>query len=1083
MIRALNLSCSYLSMRTLISLSVVLFGFAALAQPFDALHPPDTYASPNNPYYWKNRPPHAGYWQQDVHYTITGRMDDQAETLAGDLALNYVNNSPDSLGFIYFHLYQEAFVEGSYLDRKESGLRRTTRDTVGYAGTRVSSISTDGTPLRQEQDNTVLKVWLNAPLAPGKSTEITIQFTTHWTSDVYRRMKLFKAWGSKHFDGVHWYPRIAVYDAKFGWDTQQHLGSEFYGDFGTFDVELDFPHHYIVDATGWLQNESEVLPPDLKAKLAITNFKDKPWNEAPSVIIQPEPDKRKVWKFHAENVHDFAFTADPNYRIGEAEWNGIKCVALVQEPHASGWQNAAAYTAKVIECFSRDFGMYGYPKMIVADARDGMEYPMLTLDSGNDPNYRGLIAHEVGHNWFFGMVGNNETYRAFLDEGFTQFLTSWGLEHIDGDTMVTDTPTTRYERRFTERPLAREQEVYYGYQRDAVRDQLRPINTHSDEFGHYGGGYGQVYSKTATMLYNLQYVLGDSLFLGAMQHYFNQWKFCHPYPEDMRKSFHEYTKADLNWFFDQWIETDKRIDYAVRGVKGKHKDSGQTIRIRRIGDLHMPIDLRVIARDGTEHDFHIPNTWFEKSTTATVLPRWIGYDDLERVHFAQVDIPSGIQNVIIDPTNRLADAYKVNDQLVPPIEITFDHHIGNRPDRKIYQAFVRPDLWWNGYDGVKVGVHLNSSYLKYKHRVHFSAWLNTGIGQYLPATNRSQMDTVPGNKDTGYDPASFNFRYENGTEKLLKGSSVFVYARMLDGLERYGGGFNWLLPNKRTEISAGLVYLLRRDSTDLTYLLYPDQWEVNKLNGYLEIGLKHRYEYGGSNGAIRIDLRNSAVGSASKYAQVKITATNENKLGKLKLHTRLFGQYGSGNTPRESALFLAGANPEEMMDNKYVRSVGIVPYDYLGYGSNVNNFQHGGGMNLRGYAGYLAPESDVNGNLIFTHRGNTGLSASGELDLDGLVRFRPGKLANYFHLDVYLFGDVGMMGYRANKNDNQRLFLADPRADAGVGAAFTIKKWGPLVDLKPLTIRFDMPLILSALPAAEKDNLAYRYVVAIGRSF
>ena len=380
-------------MRTLITLSLILLGSLAMAQPFDALHPPDTYASQNNPYYWKNRPPHAGYWQQDVHYTITGRMDDRSETLAGDLTLNYTNNSSDSLGFVYFHLYQEAFVEGSYLDRKENGLRRTTKDSTAYAGTRISSISTDGNILRQEQDNTVLKVWLNAPLAPGKNTVIKIQFTTYWTSDIYRRMKLFKAWGTKHFDGVHWYPRIAVYDAKFGWDTQQHLGSEFYGDFGTFDVELDFPHHYIVDATGWLQNESEVLPPDLKAKLAITNFKDKPWNEAPSVIIQPEPDKRKVWKFHAENVHDFAFTADPNYRIGEAEWKGIKCVALVQEPHASGWQNAAAYTAKVIECYSRDFGMYGYPKMIVADARDGMEYPMLTLDSGNDPNYRGLFAH------------------------------------------------------------------------------------------------------------------------------------------------------------------------------------------------------------------------------------------------------------------------------------------------------------------------------------------------------------------------------------------------------------------------------------------------------------------------------------------------------------------------------------------------------------------------------------------------------------------------------------------------------------------------------------------------------------------
>jgi hypothetical protein len=131
----------------------------------------------------------------------------------------------------------------------------------------------------------------------------------------------------------------------------------------------------------------------------------------------------------------------------------------------------------------------------------------------------------------------------------------------------------------------------------------------------------------------------------------------------MRASIIRSTKVDLNWFFDQWIDTDKRIDYAVTRVSARHKDAGQTIHLRRKGDLHMPIDLRVEARDGTIHDFHIPNTWFEKKTT-TVLPRWIGYDELQRDHIAHVDIPTGIAEVIIDPTDRLADAYKVNDHLV-----------------------------------------------------------------------------------------------------------------------------------------------------------------------------------------------------------------------------------------------------------------------------------------------------------------------------------------------------------------------------------------------------------------------------------
>ena len=1073
-------------MRHLLLALVALVPLATAAQRFDDRHPPNTYRNADNPHYWKNRPPYEGYWQQDVHYLIKARMDDERDVVDGDLTLYYHNNSPDTLRFVFFHLYQEAYVAGSYNLEQEGERWRGGSKETPYAGTKIHSLTSEGDTLRTEQDNTILKVWLNEALVPGERVVFRMSFSTSWSMSVGRRMKLFNAWGSKHYDGVHWYPRIAVYDRKFGWDTQQHLGSEFYGDFGTYDVDLDFPHHYVLDATGVLQNPQEAMPAELRARLDIANFKNKPWNEQPSVITPPEPGKRKVWKFHCENTHDFAFTADPTYRIGEAEWNGVQCIALAQEPHAIKWQNAADYCAKVIEAHSTSFGMYVYPKMIVADARDGMEYPMLTLDSGNDPNYRGLFVHEVGHNWFFGMVGNNETYRAMLDEGFTQFLTGWGLERIDGDTMVVDTPKTRYEQRYTLPELARESEVYFGYQRDAVRDRLPAINTHSDEFEHWTdkgySGYGHVYSKTAVMLYNLQYVLGDSLFSAAMKHYFAQWHMCHPYVEDFRQSMHDFTGVDLNWFFDQWIETDKRIDYAVEQVTGRHDDAGQTIRLRRKGSLQMPIDLQVTAKDGKLYDFHIPNTWFVKQTNATVLPRWIGFGNLRRDYTAKVNIPTGIEQVVIDPTNRLADHYKLNDQLVPPVEVTFDHHIWNYPDRRTYEMFVRPDVWWNGYDGVKAGFHANGNYMKYKHRFHFSAWLNTGIAQYLPESNSAtSLDSIPNNRDTGFDPISFNFRYSNGTEKLLRGSTVFVHARLLDGLQRYGAGFQWALPNNKTEAQLEALYFIRTDSTDLTYLLYPDQWDLDRLNGSLNASLRQRYSYGRSRGDVLLEMRNSAPGSASGYGQVRLTAINTNAVGKLQLRTRFLGQYGSGATPRESALYLAGASPEEMMENKYVRSVGMAPYDWLGYGADVQHFQYGGGLGLRGYAGYLAPDLDADGNLLFTYRGNTGASVSGELDLDGLVRFRPGKVADVLHVDAYLFGDVGTMGYRSLSIGS--LAFAEPRADAGAGFALTIKSWGPLQDIKPLTIRFDMPLFLSSLPATETEHVAFRYLVAIGRSF
>ena len=1061
-------------MRAIVLLIASGFLLPAFAQPFDALHPPNTFRQADNPYYWKNDPPYPGYWQQDVQYTIAAKLDEVNDRVEATADLTYWNNSPDTLRFVFFHLYANAAKPGSYMEQLGGNNRaRGSADKQDKArGTDVLSMSVDGRAVQPEVDNTIMKVPLPKPLPPGGKTGFHYTFITHWGG--MGRMKLFNAWGFKHFDGTQWYPRLSAYDRKFGWDTQQHLGSEFYGDFGTFDVALDMPNDMVVEATGWLQNPDEVMPAELRKKLDIANFKDKPYGERPSVITPYDPTVRKVWNYHAENVHDFAFTADPTYRIGEAEWNGVKVIAMAEEPHASKWQNAADYAAKCIKVHSEQIGMYGYPKIVVADARDGMEYPMLTLDSGEEPDYRGLFMHEIGHQWFFGMVGSNETYRAMLDEGFTQFITSWGLEHVDGDTLVEDAPASNYVFNYTEPVIVRESRAYNSYMRAAVRDELPPIDTQSDEFSREFTGYRMVYYKTATMLYNLQYVLGDELFIGAMRHYFDQWKFKHPYVEDFRQSITDYTKVDLNWFFDQWIDTDKRIDYAVKSVEHRHRNAGQRITFKRIGDLQMPIDFTVVANDGHEFKYHIPNTWFVKKTDATVLPRWIGFDELQREYTANVDVPTGIADVRIDPTYRLADAYQLNNSLKLPIETTFDSHIRNAPDRKNYEGFVRPDLWYNGYDGAKVGVHFHGNYLKYKHQVWFTAWLNSGLGQHLHG----------GGVNTAYDPVSFNFRYENGTEKLLKGSSVHVAARLLDGLQRYEGGFTWNVPFTTTTLYTNMKFMLRRDSADLTYLIYPDRWQLNALNSTWNTGMVHRYDHDRTDGALKLEMRTAGIGAALPFAQATATNTNTTKLGKLRLHTRLIAQYGTGNTPLESQLYLAGASPEDMMEDKYVRSIGFVPYDWMGYGATTNHFQEGGGLGLRGYAGYLAPETNNKDGVFLSLAGNTGAAINAELDLDGLVRFRPGKLAQYLHLDVYLFGDVGSMGYRSiSDKGNSTLQLAFPRSDAGAGAALTIKKFGPLQDIKPLTIRFDMPLVLSNIPAGETEHFAFRYVVGVGRSF
>ncbi|MBI4947325.1 MAG: M1 family metallopeptidase [Bacteroidetes bacterium] len=1048
-----------------------------------------TYRSASNSNYWKNHPPFAGYWQQDVDYKIKANVDEETDIISAIEELTYYNNSPDTLTFVYFHLYQNAFQPGSYFDKLSKENKVTPKYghyEVQKKNTEILKMTSNGVELKQVEDNTILKVFLNKPLLPNDSVSLNISFNSYFdTGSQRRRMKTFNVFGNKHFDGVHWYPRMAVYDRKFGWETDQHLEKEFYGDFGTYDVELNFANNAVVEATGTLLNRSEVLPDDLRKKLDISNFKDKPMFSAPSIIIPYDSTSksRKTWKYHAINVHDFAFTADPTYRIGESEWNGIKIVALAQEPNASRWQNAADYTAKVIQTYSEDYGMYVYPKMVVADARDGMEYPMLTLDGGFDPSYRGLLAHEVGHNWFFGMLGSNETYRAFMDEGFTQFLTCWAQEKIEGVKKIESTASSSYVRKFTQPNYVRTNGVYLPYITDAVKGEETNINKHSNDFNtalRHGGGYRQVYYKTAVMLYNLQYVLGEDLFLNAMKHYVSQWKICHPYPEDFRNSIIQYTHVDLNWFFDEWLETSKTIDYEIKSVKAQKLPGEYTITFSREGQMQMPIDFEVLDKNDSVHKFHIPNTWFVKQTDAKVLPKWFGWDKIQPEYQAIVNIPAGIKEVRIDSTNRLADINMRNNRFPRQMNYAFDAKISNTPDWTHYSLFVRPDAWYNGFDGIKVGFHLNGNFMNYKDVLDANFWMNSGLGQ-------GKIDSTISRNS--FDYVSYRLNYKTAIDGFIKKSSVNFSIKNLDGLHAYLVGFEKHDHEENNSIYVNFKSTIRKTKEDMAYLLNPNDWDENLLNNTITLGYEHNYSYTLGTGKINLDLLSSTLMSDYDYANLRLTVINKNHFGKFNLNTRTFLQYGTGsNTPKESALYLAGASPEDLMENKFTRSIGFFPTEWMGYGSGTNNFQMGGGLNLRGYAGYLVPQEDKNGNIHYAYRGNSGASVNAELEFDNLFKFihivdQNGIIKwakNTFKLNTYLFGDIGVINYNAS---TENLLLTDFRADAGVSTALTIKKWGPLQTVDPLTIRFDMPMFLNRIPATETDYIKFRWVVGISRAF
>jgi aminopeptidase N len=1058
------------------------------------------YASRGNELYWKNRKPHAAYWQQDVAYDIDARIDETTHQINASEELVYTNNSPDTLYYVFFHLFQNAFIKGAYTHRLEAA--NHTRPRLGQyeargLGITVEELKADGKAVTTELDNTILKVYLPHPLLPGNKVTFSMRFNTYFDrGGTRRRMQMYDAWGFMHYNGCQWFPKISVYDAKFGWDTHQHLGKEFYGDFGSYKVSLDFASNYIVEATGMLQNREEVLPKALREKLDLKNFARKPWNEKPSEIIPYQKGERKKWIFYGENIHDFAFTADPSYRLGTAYWNGIECVAIAQEPHASGWQNGAALVAEIIKTFSLNYGMYHYPKMVAADANDGMEYPMITMDGGREPGYRGLLVHEIAHNWFYGMVGSNETYRAALDEGFTQFLTADGLIRIDGEIFKEDEPKG-WRKKFYEPRLAKDVRVFNVYINDAATGNDHQLNTHSDDFnsalGH-GGGYRLVYYKTAAMLYNLQYVLGDSLFQNAMKHYVNQWKFAHPYFEDFRNSIIGYTKVDLNWFFDQWIETTKNIDYSITGISKVKGTDSFDIRFRRKGEMQMPLDFTVISPQGGKQSYTIPNTWFAKESGAAVLPRWIGWGKLNKRYTARIAAPEGIKWVMTDTTYRLADKmmldnYRGRNPLLcsPQVIVKLDGGTAPATDWKHYRLYVRPDLWYNAIDGVKAGVHLEGSYLGSFMKIDATAWLNTQLGQW---------DTY---KDLGRESGArkwlnYTLNLETPLSLSLPQVTTFFNSRFLDGLWYHRAGAVWQIGDKNTFAAWGQTFQRNKGYTD--YLLYPEEWSSNedRINTSLNLSYTRSYNYSKGWGYLSLRARAPVFSNSFNYNYAELELTHNHVLHRLLVRSRLFGRYGSGNNiPYESALFLAGASPETMMDNKYVRSMAFIPTAWTGYSPyETNHLHYGGGLNMRGYAGYYAFDKR-DGSQYTAYKGRSGAALNLEADFTNYIRWQPAFTRNWLSVNLYAFADAGIMELSSyyTSPPGQAFYtittpvgkLSDLRVDAGLGAAVTIKKWGPFEKARPLTLRLDMPFFLNRPPYGDPQYFGARWLVGVSRAF
>lgn len=425
-------------------------------------------------------------------------------------------------------------------------------------------------------------------------------------------------------------------------------------------------------------------------------------------------------------------------------------------------------------------------------------------------------------------------------------------------------------------------------------------------------------------------------------------------------------------------------------------------------------------------------------------------------------------------TGMAQDVAETTDTTERRVDILFMHYperLQPHLDTNNYNMLGGPDIWYNSYDGLKLGVHLTGGRADRYHVFDATLWAHTGIGQYgLP----------DGTDKYGFMPLSFLGHYHTTLTEYWTNSTAHFAVRALDGL--YGGRVGITKDNRRRNTTYGLWFkaMYRPKKNGTAYLLDRQHWDLGAWNNSFALTLDHRYTYAQGKGEVNVEMRSSNLGSDHDYHYLRTAAINRTELWMLELHSRVFVQLGYGTSwASESLLYLDRASPEEMADNRFTRSAGVFPAAWAEYGVVPDHLHHGGGLNLRGYAGYLAPE--VRGDeVVMAFSGANGAAINLELDFDRLLGSDRWPLRKWLRLNTYLFGDAGLISI--NAPDATPAF-AMPRADAGLGLALTIRQWGPIMNLRPLTARFDMPFFVSRPAAMQPDHWRFRWVLGISRAF
>lgn len=655
------------------------------------------------------------YFQQEVRYQLQVRLDPTAHRLSGYARIVYTNRSPDTLRGLYFHLWPNAYSRrGTAFDRQKriTGSSRfyfARAEERGYMDSldfRIEGVSVRPQPatagpkpapgyslalLRHAPD--VVWLPLPEPLLPGRSVTLETPFRV-------RIPRTFSRMGRSEssYQITQWYPKPAVYDAQ-GWHPLPYLDQgEFYSEWGQYEVEISVPENFLVAATGVLETESE------KAWLRQRAEETAAWIASAQAVLSRSPSKEllsfgpnrmptqedslpplpnwaqegkpsstyKTLRFVQDSVHDFAWFSGPAYglladTISLPNAHRVACVGVFRLKYARAWQYSPRYIAEAIQKLSKWVGPYPYAHATAVEggleAGGGMEYPMITviIPTTDTATLREIVVHEVGHNWFQGMLASNERLHSWQDEGINSYYERRIL------TQALDAPDTLRKTTISAISIGGVQ-VSIGRKRQPLAPRTgnlllaayhhlntdQPFTLSSEKYSLLNYGLG-IYQRTALLLDYFSEQVGQKAWDAAMQHYWRKWAFRHPYPADWAQSLTE--KGLPGFALLQALESDAEPDFALRTRKVAPATFQMRLLQRKKGYPNaLPLSAVALSREG--------QTLAEYTLTADTS--------------FTLTLPEGTHLFVVNPE-----------------QIPFERRVGNNflYARGPFRTWQRPQLW------------------------------------------------------------------------------------------------------------------------------------------------------------------------------------------------------------------------------------------------------------------------------------------------------------------------------------------------------------------------------------------------------